>query len=78
MILTYWSEFIITDGVVIASTARQHQRNRFLVRQVCVTSPAALHVSPADSVIAGVLLEAMSEECSAPQNQKADLVKEAI
>lgn len=46
---TYRSELVIADGVVIASTACQHQCNGFCVRHACFITFLALHVSPAGS-----------------------------
>ncbi len=46
-LLTYRSQLIITDGVVVACTSRQRKGYDFLVRQVCLISPSTLHVVPA-------------------------------
>jgi len=46
-LLTYRSQLIITDGVVVAGTSRQHQGYDFWVRQVCLISTSTLHVVPA-------------------------------
>jgi hypothetical protein len=46
-LLTYRSQLIITDGVIVACTSRQHKGYEFWVRQVCLISLSALHVVPA-------------------------------
>ncbi len=46
-LLTYRSQLIITDGVIVACTSRQHKGYAFWVWQVCLISLSALHVVPA-------------------------------
>ena len=46
-LLTYRSQLIITNGVVVACTSRQHEGYDFCVRQVCLIGLSTLHVMPA-------------------------------